>query len=347
MENELLKKEYQAVISKVEEKLSNDETWEEDYRKKINNLLNNRDLCVEASKRLSTKYYLQKNLQVNNASKINSDSKVTINLKYKGVDFGDVDVDISKRHGEDVVLKRKRIIDTTKPKGYVEATKEQRKPIAWTSKEATAWRVPFKKNVAISVRPEAQLENYLNRNLNNYGRIKEIKLFDRFVFQMPTRVGGARLHTLGETENLSNSGHIDLLARTGEPGSSKLTILELKDKYEENEPPELAIKQALAYATFIHSLLRSKNAGGCEWYHLFGLGNGKRKEIPKKLKLKVYVIMPKPDSKKDSVDLSFINIQDLKFGTDTNDSIELGCALLEKNEKGDWEAPIRTWIEAH
>ena len=344
MENKLLKDEYQAVICNVEKKLKENESWKKDYQDKITQLNSNRELYIEASKRFSTRYYLQKNLQVNSA--IGSDpNKVMINLKYKGVVFGDVIVDKSKPLGEDVVLKRKRIINTNQQGEYVEATKEQSKPIPWTSIEATKWRVPFKNNAAISVRPEAQLENYLNKNLSRYGRIKEIKLFDRFVFQMPTVVGGSELHTLGETEKLSDSGHIDLLARTGEPGSSKLTILELKDKYDKNEPPKLAIKQALAYATFIHTLLRSKDAGGEEWYHLFGFGNGKRKGLPKQLKLKVYVIMPMPDSGPENVDLSFINIHDLQFKGYQNDSIELGCALLQKKDNGDWEAPIRTWVK--
>lgn len=343
MESALLNDEYQAVIRNVEEKLGNNKSWEKDYYEKIKILKEKRELYVEASKRFSTRYYLQKNLQINSAIKSNTD--VTINLKYKGVVFGDVVVDVSKPHGEDVVLKRERIINTMQRKGYVEATNEQRKPIPWTSKEATEWRVPFKENVAISVRPEAQMENYLNKNLNKYGRIKEIRLFDRFVFQMPTIVGGSELHFRGETEQLSDSGHIDLLARTGEPGSSKLTILELKDTYEKDEPPELVIKQALAYATFIHSLLRSEDAGGSEWYHLFGLGNGKRKEIPKQLKLNVYVVMPMPDSGIDGVNLSFINNHDLHFEGYPNDSIELGCALLQKKDNGDWEAPIRTWVK--
>jgi hypothetical protein len=79
-------------------------------------------------------------------------------------------------------------------------------------------------------------------------------------------------------------GGIDVLARVRRGGSTRLCVMELKDKY---EPPRQAMEQALAYAVFLQELLASKS--GDDWLEIFGFsGNwNKLRET-----IKVCVVMP-------------------------------------------------------
>lgn len=71
-------------------------------------------------------------------------------------------------------------------------------------------------------------------------------------------------------------GDIDVFCRRHGYGlvpvnRSRLTVIEVKDKNETDEPFHLAIKQAIAYAVFIRELARSQC--GPSWMELWGLGN--------------------------------------------------------------------------
>jgi hypothetical protein len=84
-------------------------------------------------------------------------------------------------------------------------------------------------------------------------------------FQMQTAVGAS-------TEKIKFAEHkkggIDILTRVFHGRKkSKFCVMELKDKYEKNEPPEKAMKQAVAYATFLACLLQSPR--GKDWNALF------------------------------------------------------------------------------
>ena len=67
-------------------------------------------------------------------------------------------------------------------------------------------------------------------------------------------------------------------------------MIELKDNNDKNEPPEKVMYQAIAYATFIHELLRSEKADGQGWYNLFMEKTGRK--LPDKLVIKCVVAMP-------------------------------------------------------
>jgi hypothetical protein len=62
--------------------------------------------------------------------------------------------------------------------------------------------------------------------------------------------------------------------------------MELKDENVKSEPPKDAIKQAVAYATFIRELLRSN--AGTSWWKLFGFSG----KLPKQLVLFAACVMP-------------------------------------------------------
>ena len=84
-----------------------------------------------------------------------------------------------------------------------------------------------------------------------------------------------------------HGGGIDILARVGTGGrATNLCIMELKDENTKKEPPLVALKQAVIYATFIRELIRSDS--GQDWWKLFGFGG----KVPRKLVLYAACVMP-------------------------------------------------------
>ena len=117
-------------------------------------------------------------------------------------------------------------------------------------------------------------------------------------FQFPTGLSASKLHkdiTNNNIKHLSyseNGGGIDILARRKKGNQSYLTVIELKDEYKEQEKPEIAIMQAIAYATFIRELIRCDAANSnanSSWYALFGLNT---KDLDKDLVIKCVVALP-------------------------------------------------------
>ena len=92
----------------------------------------------------------------------------------------------------------------------------------------------------------------------------------------------------------TNGGGIDILARVKHKNEFwfRLAVIELKDGNESREPQKEVMFQALTYATFIASLLRSKKSGRLWWKIL---RNSKHDaDVPKHLHLDVVTLMPGP-----------------------------------------------------
>ena len=93
----------------------------------------------------------------------------------------------------------------------------------------------------------------------------------------------------------SDGGGIDILCRRGRGVSSIVQVVEVKDSYLDNEQPQYAISQAIAYSTFLLRLLRSEVS--CEtdkslsWWKIIV---GQRKKDSPLLIEAVVVIPPNP-----------------------------------------------------
>jgi hypothetical protein len=149
-------------------------------------------------------------------------------------------------------------------------------------------------------------------------RIKPVKIAGIARFQMPTPIMASNLKSMKYSGD--HGGGIDILSRIGTGGGTYLCIMEVKDENVAKEPPEKAILQGLAYATFIRELLRSPS--GDEWWKLFGFGG----RIPSQFRL--YVACAMPTSRK--IVTSF-DIEELEID---NDSIHLGALYFnETNNK--------------
>jgi hypothetical protein len=112
--------------------------------------------------------------------------------------------------------------------------------------------------------------------------IQPVKLAGIARFQMPTPLSASNLKEIKYAA--ANGGGIDILTRIGK--ATKLCIMEVKDENTSKEPPSKVIRQAVAYATFVRELLRSK--AGKDWWKIFGF----KGELPKALHLYVACVMP-------------------------------------------------------
>lgn len=132
-------------------------------------------------------------------------------------------------------------------------------------------------------------------------RIQPIKL-KGLRFQFPTPFSASHLHAdpinAYTLPNLKYSGHnvgpIDILARRKKGNKSYITVIELKDENKKgnNETPEIAIRQAIAYATFLRELIRYDAVNGdadSSWYTSLGLNP---KTLENDLVIKCVIAMP-------------------------------------------------------
>jgi hypothetical protein len=163
----------------------------------------------------------------------------------------------------------------------------------WLSANATKFRKHFYDNSSLKGKsPEHSMENKLlaefkkNRSENKkLCNIQPVRLFDDLFFQMPTPLTASK----DVKYSGANGGGIDILSRVKHKNNeTRLCVMELKDEYSNSEPPKKVMEQAVAYATFVAHLLRSKS--GNKWYKLFGY----KDHVPKQLTIDVATLMPKP-----------------------------------------------------
>jgi hypothetical protein len=111
---------------------------------------------------------------------------------------------------------------------------------------------------------------------------------------MPTPISASNPRNIKYSKH--HGGGIDILVSTGTGGkATRLCIMELKINSGRRES-KAAMKQAIAYATFVRELLRSSS--GKDWWRLFGFdGEG---EIPEPLELYAACVMPSSDDNDDS-----------------------------------------------
>jgi len=195
----------------------------------------------------------------------------------------------------------------------------------WNSKTSAVFRKHFSAQLPRTLESrkrneEHRIESALltefsktNRTDKEFCNIQPVRIAKIARFQMPTPITASNPKKMKYSSGDSLGGGIDILCRVGSGGRSNLCVMEVKDEYNANEPPSMAIKQALAYATFLRELLRSEH---CEkWWHVFGF-----KKPRKQIKLLVSCVMPAPAS--GEPDISFGNTT-IPFDDDSTD-----CAIL-------------------
>lgn len=167
--------------------------------------------------------------------------------------------------------------------------------VDWAGPEAAEFRKYFKQrkdprqSVSNAGNEEHRLESlWLTELLKKAGKVlpntKAVGI-GKVRFPMPTPISASN-HKAVKYSGVYGGG-IDIFTRTGTGGvNTYLCIMELKDENVKSEPPKDALKQSIAYATFIRELLRSE--AGQQWWTLFGFHG----EMPKQLILYAACMMP-------------------------------------------------------
>lgn len=323
--------DYQSTIDCVLKKLKENEEWKERYQSYAEELSDERvGYIKKANGSFSVKTPLTKNLTVS-LIKNGSKNTVTYSLRYQGQEIGTIRV----TGGEEVKLStnspggKELVENNQRDFGYKgEALSDE----PWLSPKAIAFRrhfitgKPQRTDAAKKGNKEHNLESCLISEFSKTSSadksltdIQPVR-FAKTRFAMPTPISASDSNNIRYSG--ANGGGVDILARTGRGGANYLTVIEVKDEYTTQEPPQSALKQAIAYAVFIHKLLRSES--GKHWHELFGYG----RDIPSKLKIRACVAMP--NNQRGSDDESFGNLV-LPVGDD-GDTIE--CHYIYFNWDG-------------
>ena len=121
---------------------------------------------------------------------------------------------------------------------------------------------------------EHKLESAIHTKIEskNFCNLVPVFLVDGCRFQMPVPFTANQIAKSGYFKYLKKGkGNIDILAKTTD---GILTVIELKDKFEEAECPSEAIKQAIIYAAFMAKLINDPNCGD-KWAKALKIGSFK------------------------------------------------------------------------
>lgn len=283
----VLKSEFLSVIEETRVKLDSNDEWKERYARYANKIKDN--LVFIRGVRRSFREWSPLKVYMNTTSAKNAKMNVNFELRYLGQTVAKLTGSKDKGH-------------KLSTKGY-EITNERDfncticlSAADWCGEEVAEFRRHFKNNKTArnndknKKNEEHRLESlFLTEFSRKKGKeIRNIKpvMIGGVRFPMPTPISASD-HKAVKYSKIYGGG-IDILARTGTGGrATNLCIMELKDENVKSEPPKDALKQAVAYTTFIRELLRSD--AKAIWWELFGFGGG---NVPDRLVLYAACVMP-------------------------------------------------------
>ena len=220
-------------------------------------------------------------------------SRVSFDLRYQGQSVAELIVDKTVSLNFDPTKAKTNERDFGFPGGL-------NGKFDWNSKEAMAFRKffagkPQRTPKATKENKEHRFESVILTDLLKRISAEKTLVNIRPVllcgarFQMPTPLTASNAKAGVVNYASSNGGGIDILARAGKSGrKTNLCVIEVKDENTAKEPLQAAMKQAVAYATFIREILRDGD-NGKRWWKLFGFSGA----LPEKLTILTVVAMPK------------------------------------------------------
>lgn len=300
---------YDAVVERVKNLLKDNQEWHDRYAGYADALSTAAPTLQAAAKKFRVPAPFQLYLSVSMAKKCTKD-KAFFELRFHGRSVATLMVSLKNDEVQLAAKKPDAICNALQNLEMTDAVNHlavcaANKNISWKSEEAKLFRKIYSDlelkmtsgEVSLPGQPEHDMESWLLQNYAQKSSVGKELLYIQPVtmagtdakFQMPTplRASNAKDGTEQITYAKQYGGGIDILARMGRGKQTTLAIMELKDENKKTEPPEKAIRQAIAYATFIRALLRDTECGSA-WWHFFGFGG----EIPKKLNLKAIIVMP-------------------------------------------------------
>jgi len=308
--------DYIDVVEKVNKLLCDYPKWEERYDGYVESINEKRKIYKDKKFRIIYPLSLYTSV-----SEINNNNYLKYDIRFCGQSIAIVNVKDDVR----ILTKGKDKAN----KNYFNVDIQLNNEI-WRDKKAYRFRAAFTEELHNKVKVKSQEhkdENFLLEEFAKKGsadktlcNIQPITLCGAF-FQMPTSIAASKLPIENKA---AGGGNIDILARIRHKKgkTSRICVMELKDKNISGEPPEKAMGQAVAYATFIARLLRSKS--GNEWYNIFGFkGN-----VPKKIVISVAVVMPYNEVRNEN----FETIEEIKVSENTY--LKLYSLYFKEDENG-------------
>jgi len=316
----ILRQEFMAVIDKTRFLLKQNDEWIKRYESYAQKIINNLGLIKRV--RTSFRQWAPLTVYLNTTSAQNAKKTVVFDLRYYGQTIARI-----TGHVDGKLKLSTKGFEKNNLRDF--GCDIQLKGVDWKGPEAAKFRKYFKdrkgpRNAEVNVGNEehrleslwlTELQKQSNKAVPNTKAVE----VGNVRFPMPTPISASN-HKVLKYSGIYGGG-IDILTRTGTGGiNTYLCIMELKDENVKSEPPKDALKQAIAYTSFIRELLRSE--AGQEWWTLFGF-NGK---IPKQLTLYAACVMPSSNCN----DYSF---RDMTLDID-GDTIKLHYVyFIEKNNK--------------
>ena len=271
--------EYDVLIKQTQEILENNRNdWEDRFISYLSGTAKNRQRILDRRKQ----FHKWANLSVYFTLGRAKDNSGQFDLRYEGQSVGSVSV---SKKGVKLVIDEKQYKNNTNEKIFIGFPKEiQPGSYNWaTDAEARSFRKYFKSNPGKQLHPEHKYENLLLKEFSknsstakSFVRIQPVTLGKDLLFQMPTPLSASKK----EIKYSKGHGGIDILARRG----GHLVIFELKDEYKKEEGPEKVMSQAIAYATFITELCKTKAAN--DFWNICGIHASN--------KIYVSILMPDP-----------------------------------------------------
>lgn len=274
--------EYDVLIKQTQEILENNRTdWEDRFISYLSDTAKNRQRILDRRKQ----FHKWANLSVYFTIGRAKDNSGQFDLRYEGQSVGSVSV---SKKGVKLVIDKDQYKNNTNEKIFIGFPKEiQPGSYNWaTDAEARSFRKYFKSNPGKQLHPEHKYENLLLKEFSknsstakSFVRIQPVTLGKDLLFQMPTPLSASKK----EIKYSKGHGGIDILAKRG----GHLVIFELKDEYKKEEGPEKVMSQAIAYATFITELCKTKAAN--DFWNICGIHASNKKKT-----LYVSILMPDP-----------------------------------------------------
>lgn len=331
-DQESLQKRYQEVIKRTQNLLEENREWAERYRGYYE-ALSSKSL-KKIKKRVRVTEPLFKYTTISNEVKT---KREIIILRYKGQEVGRIE-----EIGDDTYLQISEKTAKNNEKYFGNPEKNSIAIIGtpvkekkWEGKEAQAFRKYFKEYDKEKMNnPEHMLESkFLTEISKNKSEnksllyIQPIKV-NKKRFQMPTPLKASTIK-----DNINNlrysgghGGGIDILARRKKGNQSYITLIELKDEFCNNEPPEKVMDQVIAYATFIRELVRNETANEKgSWYGMMGFTD----DIESK-PITIYCVVAMPNIEV-NIDIDMFKNISLYFNDNdphADDKLELHCISI-------------------
>lgn len=271
--------EYDVLIKQTQEILENNRNdWEDRFISYLSDTAKNRQRILDRRKQ----FHKWANLSVYFTLGRAKDNSGQFDLRYEGQSVGSVSV---SKKGVKLVIDKDQYKNNTNEKIFIGFPKEiQPGSYNWaTDAEARSFRKYFKSNPGKQLHPEHKYENLLLKEFSknsstakSFVRIQPVTLGKDLLFQMPTPLSASKK----EIKYSKGHGGIDILATRG----GHLVIFELKDEY---KGPEKVMSQAIAYATFITELCKTKAAN--DFWNICGIHASNKKKT-----LYVSILMPDP-----------------------------------------------------